>query len=831
MATLNVIYKIAADISGLQTGVTRAATAMESLDSKAGLLGRTLTGAFTIGAVVGFTREILNAADVLAKLSDQTGIQAEQLERLDAVAQSSGNSLEEVARGVNQFQKRMETGGKATVQAIEEIGLSIDGLKQMTPDEQFFAIAKGIQSIQDPAEQTRVAMELFGKAGAQLLPTLKADVDALKDSTVKMSNESVKALDDFGDQLGRWWVSSKNILGEFVGLAVRASAAWDQFVINLESGGAVDKKLAEMQKVAMLAQATKNAPTGIASAPLASSPIAAAEAAKLLTDGLAEQSRQAEKDAEALKKAAAALAVYKGVVDDVLVSANGFGDVVDTIDGNVLAGIRYYHERGVALSSLATMYGLTKIQSEELSKQFTFEQSVVDATTKTFGRYNGQMQAALPTVNGLEIVLDDLASTTLPQFNVQLAKSTSSLTQAQKAAAEHAAQLKRNIQSTFDGVATILDNISGKWAEFGAVVARTASTVMSQLSQGNIFGAVVSGITGAFTAIGRLFHNAEKDVNPVRQAFVDAAGGLAQLNQRAHEAGVTLTALLDAKNPEAYKKAIDDLNAAFQFQDDAMKTLDETVKKYGFTLEELGPALQRQSLDKQAQELFQDFKVLTSAGINVDTVLGRMGDSINDFVHNALKTGTEVPAAMQPMLQRMVELGQLTDENGNIITDLGAAGIHFADTMTQGFAKVVDAVQKLTDAITRGLGLAIQNIPQPEVTGTVKWNVEDIPSGPHDMPTGSELIPGVPAFADGGIVNGPTLALVGEAGPEAVIPLDRVGKSGVGGVTVNISHVSVQASESDDPKVVADRFLDALRTQSQLYAGIGTLIDRKLATA
>ena len=36
--------------------------------------------------------------------------------------------------------------------------------------------------------------------------------------------------------------------------------------------------------------------------------------------------------------------------------------------------------------------------------------------------------------------------------------------------------------------------------------------------------------------------------------------------------------MLNAKTPEAYKKAIDDLNAAFKFQDDAMKTLDDTVK-------------------------------------------------------------------------------------------------------------------------------------------------------------------------------------------------------------------------------------------------------------
>jgi len=43
---------------------------------------------------------------------------------------------------------------------------------------------------------------------------------------------------------------------------------------------------------------------------------------------------------------------------------------------------------------------------------------------------------------------------------------------------------------------------------------------------------------------------------------------------------------------------------------------------------------------------------------------------------------------------------------------------------------------------------------------------------------------GIPAMADGGIVNSPTLALIGERGPEAVVPLNRAG--GMGN-TINIS--------------------------------------------
>jgi SLT domain-containing protein len=42
------------------------------------------------------------------------------------------------------------------------------------------------------------------------------------------------------------------------------------------------------------------------------------------------------------------------------------------------------------------------------------------------------------------------------------------------------------------------------------------------------------------------------------------------------------------------------------------------------------------------------------------------------------------------------------------------------------------------------------------------------------------------AMATGGIVTSPTLALIGEAGPEAVIPLSKMGGMG-GGVTINVN--------------------------------------------
>jgi hypothetical protein len=47
-------------------------------------------------------------------------------------------------------------------------------------------------------------------------------------------------------------------------------------------------------------------------------------------------------------------------------------------------------------------------------------------------------------------------------------------------------------------------------------------------------------------------------------------------------------------------------------------------------------------------------------------------------------------------------------------------------------------------------------------------------------------VPDIPMLAAGGIVTSPTLAMIGEAGPEAVIPLSKMGGMG-GGITVNVN--------------------------------------------
>lgn len=96
-----------------------------------------------------------------------------------------------------------------------------------------------------------------------------------------------------------------------------------------------------------------------------------------------------------------------------------------------------------------------------------------------------------------------------------------------------------------------------------------------------------------------------------------------------------------------------------------------------------------------------------------------------------------------------------------------------------------------------------------------------IQGGPWNIFSGTgDLIPDLPKLAKGGIVNGPTLALIGEAGPEAVVPLGRGG--GMGNVTINVM-VPPTANMADVGREIT-RALNAYRQgggQAAMKSAIG----------
>ena len=84
-------------------------------------------------------------------------------------------------------------------------------------------------------------------------------------------------------------------------------------------------------------------------------------------------------------------------------------------------------------------------------------------------------------------------------------------------------------------------------------------------------------------------------------------------------------------------------------------------------------------------------------------------------------------------------------------------------------------------------------------------------------------VKGVPVFGNGGIVTKPTLAVIGDDGAEAVVPLEKESETGrmFGGISISFGNIYVQGGENAGNEVVR-QIDEALRIwQIQQKRGIG----------
>jgi hypothetical protein len=240
------------------------------------------------------------------------------------------------------------------------------------------------------------------------------------------------------------------------------------------------------------------------------------------------------------------------------------------------------------------------------------------------------------------------------------------------------------------------------------------------------------------------------------------------------------------QSAEAVQAAAGVIARAFEEQAADVARLDEAVKRYGFTFEELGSKLQNKNSLAAGKELIEDWRVLTQAGIGVETVNARMGESMATYLQTALSVGAEVPAAMKPILEMMAQQGVLMDASGNGFSTLEGLSINWSETLTQGFDRVIVKLDQLIQSLIAA-GTAIAPLGGELVAGAQPQTAATPATRTVNGPFGTSFEIPVTPMAAGGIVRKPTFALVGEAGPEAVTPLD--GSQGVGGMHVENMHV------------------------------------------
>ena len=123
---------------------------------------------------------------------------------------------------------------------------------------------------------------------------------------------------------------------------------------------------------------------------------------------------------------------------------------------------------------------------------------------------------------------------------------------------------------------------------------------------------------------------------------------------------------------------------------------------------------------------------------------------------------------------------------------------------------IENSIKSVINGIIDGINTMIRGINRFEI---------DVPGWVTDITGFADFgfnIATIPRLAAGGIVTQPTVAMIGEAGPEAIVPLDG-SSSGVGGVTIQVENMNVRTD--NDIKLVAQE-LYTLSTRKNRARGI-----------
>jgi hypothetical protein len=190
MTKIGIGFQLSASAAGMSQGINAGVVELQKLGYQAKRtaddvrvlktleIGRAFLNGISLVATTfqRFTSGASSAIDQTNKLSRALGISFEELQQLQLAADLSGASSEQLANAFTRAQvtiTKAASGGVEATRALRSLGLSVSELAGLSSSQQFERIATAIAAIQNPAQRAAAAVAIFGRSGAQLLPTFQ----------------------------------------------------------------------------------------------------------------------------------------------------------------------------------------------------------------------------------------------------------------------------------------------------------------------------------------------------------------------------------------------------------------------------------------------------------------------------------------------------------------------------------------------------------------------------------------------------------------------------------------------------------------------------------
>ncbi len=434
------------------------------------------------------------------------------------------------------------------------------------------------------------------------------------------------------------------------------------------------------------------------------------------------------------------------------------------------------------------------------------------------------------------VLLDDAtlkaAATTLGIY-----KGSGALTAQQKILAAQAAIYKQtgdaqgDFARTADGLANKQRTLSALFKNFQIQLGQQLLPAATDFANGLVkindaFSNMPTPATNATVKVGKFGKLILELINPI-SAFVNGLQAIGSgYFDAEQETGAYNKALgLSAQQQMRVADAAGVFNSKFKETKDNVGGAKKEVESFAEALKEKLTEAVDTAKDKlaEAQGEFNDFATKVSdavkGALDFNAALEAGDYGFKGFL-DALRGQVRGIVEYSTNLGKALEMGLSQDALGYVMDAGNVAGAEIALELVKGGQTAIDETNALVEAakaaadkvglqaannwyktgvdqaqfIVNGLEAELTKLTpklmakMDEIAAKLKRSVNiDVVVTERVNRIVSTISSSIPKMADGGIVTGPTLAMIGEAGPEAVIPLSQMGNMGGGGVTINVA--------------------------------------------
>lgn len=220
MALGKLLIDLGANIAGFTSDMGRAARIAkkqsERIKNQIDVAMKAVVSSSIAGGagLVAVAKSTANAGDEIQKLSQRLGSSTEFLSQMRLGTDLTGVSFKTFTTGIQRMTRRLAeaaaTGKGEAVPALEALGVSIESIKDLAPEDQFKLLADAMEGIESQGEKVRIAMKLFDTEGVALIQTMQGGSKAINEYQkeadrlgLTISQNAANAAADFNDELTR----------------------------------------------------------------------------------------------------------------------------------------------------------------------------------------------------------------------------------------------------------------------------------------------------------------------------------------------------------------------------------------------------------------------------------------------------------------------------------------------------------------------------------------------------------------------------------------------------------------------------------------------------